>query len=300
MSAEPEIDAVIVAYNSSRTLRGCVEPLAAMPSVSVIVVDNASPEDSLPAIAGLDAHTIRAPRNGGFSYGCNLGATAGSAPYVLLLNPDARIEESELATLKGRLDADPALGIVGPRTLDADGSLVLSQRRFPTLRRTLSQALFLHRVFPRAAWADEMIADPAEYERAGTPDWLSGAALLIRRSALEGIGGMDEDFFLYCEDTDVCKRLHDAGWGVRYEPAATAHHEEGSSAPRHRLQAIHARSRVTYARKHTGRVAALAETALIALHELTHAVINLPRAPKARGHARALREVVKPSAGTVV
>ena len=94
--------------------------------------------------------------------------------------------------------------------------------------------------------------DRGAYDEAGDAEWLSGACLLVRRSALEQIGGLDEGFFLYCEDTDLCERLADAGWGVRYEPGATARHEEGGSAPRHRLQAVHAASRVRYARKHPG------------------------------------------------
>jgi N-acetylglucosaminyl-diphospho-decaprenol L-rhamnosyltransferase len=294
------IDAVIVAYNSAATLRECVEPLAAMQDVAVVVVDNASPQDSLVAVADLPVTTVRAPRNGGFSYGCNLGAAEGTGPYVLLLNPDARIDAASLAAMRAVLDGDPGVGIVGPRILDEDGTLLYSRRRFPRLRSSLAQALFLQRVFTAADWSDEMVRDRAAYEVAGPAEWLSGACLMVRRSALEQIGGLDETFFLYCEDTDLCRRLADAGWGVRFEPAATARHAEGSSAPRDRLQAIHAASRVRYARKHATRSVALAEVALIALHELTHAVVNLPRWPKARGHARAFRAIIMPSKITVV
>jgi N-acetylglucosaminyl-diphospho-decaprenol L-rhamnosyltransferase len=294
------IDAVIVAYNSAAALRGCVEPLAAMEDVAVVVVDNASPQDSLVAVADLPVTTIRAPRNGGFSYGCNVGAAEGDAPYVLLLNPDARIDAASVAAMRAVLDGDPSAGIVGPRILDDDGTLLFSRRRFPRLRSTLAQALFLQRVFPHAAWSDELDRDRAAYDRPGPAEWLSGACLMVRRTALEQIGGLDEAFFLYCEDTDLCRRLADAGWGVRFEPGATARHAEGSSAPRHRLQAIHAASRVRYARKHARPSVALAEVALIALHELTHAVVNLPRWPKARGHARAFGAVIMPSKITVV
>jgi len=293
------IDAVVVAYNSGATLRGCVEPLTGIAAVSVTVVDNASPEDPLPAIAGLPVSAIRAPRNGGFSYGCNLGASGGGAPYVLLLNPDARIDAAGVDALREVLDRDPAAGIAGPRILDADGSLLYSQRRFPRLGSTLAQALFLHRIFRRARWSDELVRRPEAYERPGSPDWLSGACLLVRRSALEEVGGLDEGFFLYCEDTDLCRRLSRRGWGVRYVPGATARHSEGSSAPRAELQAIHARSRVRYARLHSGRALAALEIGAIALHELTHAVANVPRRPTLRGHARALRAVLTPSSGAV-
>jgi GT2 family glycosyltransferase len=292
MATQPLIDAVIVSYNSRATLRGCVEPLARMEGVHVVVVDNASPEDPLDTIADLDVSVVRAPRNGGFSYGCNLGADQGSAPYVLFLNPDARIDAASLDALRAVLDADASVGVAGPRILDADGSLLRTQRRFPRPRSTFAQALFLQRLFPHAAFADELIHDEAAYERAGAVDWLSGACLLVRRAALADIGGMDEGFFLYCEDTDLSRRLLDAGYSTRYEPAATARHEEGSSAPRSTLLAVHARSRVHYARRHLSPAAAALDTAAVALHAATHAVANLRRRPVARGHALALRAVI--------
>jgi N-acetylglucosaminyl-diphospho-decaprenol L-rhamnosyltransferase len=295
MAGSPRVDAVVVAYNSARTLRACVEPLAAMPAVAVTVVDNASPDDTEAAIAGVDAALVRAESNGGFAAGCNLGAAGGSADYVLLLNPDARVAEADLMKLVAVLDARPDAALAAPRILEDDGSLAYSLRRFPRRRSTFAQALFLHRLWPRAAWTDESVRDPAVYAAPGSPEWVSGACMLVRRSALEAIGGFDEGFFLYCEDTDLCRRLSDAGWGVCFEPAAVARHEGGVSAPRTSLQAVLAASRVRYARKHSSRGSAALETVVIALHELTHTLVNLPRASKARGHARALRAVVSPS-----
>ena len=110
------VDAVIVAYNSRDTLRACVEPLAALPWVKVTVVDNASPDDSAAVVADLPIHTIRAPRNGGFAYGCNLGSAAGAAEFVLFLNPDAVIEPPSLRTLVNALR--DGSGPRGRRTTD--------------------------------------------------------------------------------------------------------------------------------------------------------------------------------------
>ena len=212
------VDAVIVSYRSAATLRGCVAPLAALPDVHVTVVDNASPDASADAVAGLGVDVVRSPRNGGFSYGCNLGAARGQAPYLLFLNPDARIDADSLAALRASLDSVPAAGLAAPRIIAEDGSLAWSLRRFPRHRSTFAQALFLHRLRPLAAWSDELVRDPAAYERPGAPDWVSGACMLVRRSAFEAVGGFDEDFFLYCEDTDLCRRLWEAGHSVRFDP----------------------------------------------------------------------------------
>jgi N-acetylglucosaminyl-diphospho-decaprenol L-rhamnosyltransferase len=290
----PRVDAVIVAYNSARTLRACVEPLAAMDGVRVFVVDNCSPDDTAQPVADLDVELVRAERNGGFSAGCNLGIARGSAPYVLLLNPDARMSAGALDALVAALDASPATGIAGPRIVEDDGSLAPSQRRFPRPRSTFAQALFLHRIWPHASWTDEMVRDPAAYEAPGTPDWVSGACMLLRREALERVGGMDEDFFLYCEDADVCARVRDAGWDVRYEPLATVHHEGGASRPREELLPVLARNRVLYARKHAGKVAVALEAAGVALGHATHAVASLARPAMRRGHLRALAAALRP------
>jgi GT2 family glycosyltransferase len=283
------VNAVVVAYNSAGTLRGCVAPLAAMPHVRVTVVDNASPDDSAKTVSDLPIELIRAPRNGGFSYGCNLGAAGAVAPYLLFLNPDARLDEAALSTLISVLEEDPSTGLVAPRILDDDGSMAFSLRRFPRLRSTYAQALFLHRLWPRAEWTDELIRDGAAYERPATAEWVSGACMLVRRSAYEAIGGFDERFFLYCEDTDLCLRLWQAGHTVRFEPGAVVHHVGGASSGAGETQAIAAASRVSYARKHMGRRHARAEALGVALGEATHILSSLRRPPSRRGHAAALR-----------
>jgi N-acetylglucosaminyl-diphospho-decaprenol L-rhamnosyltransferase len=287
--ASVEVDVVVVAYRSGDTLRGCVEPLSAMPHVNVVVVDNACPDDSTRTVADLPLEIVRSPRNGGFSYGCNLGAARGTAPYLLFLNPDARLDEAALGVLLAVLREDAGTALVAPRILDDDGSLSWSLRRYPRLRSTYAQALFLHRVFPLAPWTDELIRDPAAYESAATPEWVSGACMLVRRSAFAAIGGWDERFFLYCEDTDICRRLWDAGHAVRFEPRAEVHHVGGASSGAGETQAIAARSRVLYARKHLPRAVARLEALGVALSEATHVLSSMTRPASRRGHAKALR-----------
>jgi GT2 family glycosyltransferase len=288
MTADPpSVQVVIVAYNSRDTLRGCVEPLVALPRVAVTVVDNACPERSTDVVADLPVEVVHAPRNGGFAYGCNVGMAAGRSELVLLLNPDARIAPDSLAALTGALRDDPRLAVAGPRTLAADGALVWSRRRFPRLRSTYAQALFLQRLAPHAAWTDEVVRDREAYDQDGSPDWLSGACLLLRRSAVEAVGGLDEGFFLYSEETDLLRRLRDAGWDVRFVAGAVATHIGGASAPREVTKRIWAQSRVRYARKHHGPVVAALEAVGVALGALSHAAVWSFRPRVARGHATA-------------
>jgi N-acetylglucosaminyl-diphospho-decaprenol L-rhamnosyltransferase len=286
------VDVVIVSYNSRDRLRACVEPLLAVQSTNVIVVDNASPDASLEAVRDLPLTAIQLAQNGGFAHGVNAGWRAGSSPYVLLLNPDARIDGASIEALVLALEQDPGLGAAAPRIVDEDGSLDYSQRRFPRLRSTYARAFFLHRLFPSAPWTDELVRDEDAYARRGSPDWVSGACVLLRRKALEELDGLDEGFFMYGEDIDLCRRLRAAGYELLYEPAALVQHEGGASAPRAHLLPVLAASRIRYAAKHRSRAGALLERIGVALEAVTHVAVARGGIAARAGHARALRLAV--------
>jgi N-acetylglucosaminyl-diphospho-decaprenol L-rhamnosyltransferase len=182
--------------------------------------------------------------------------------------------------------------VVGPRILAADGTLALSQRRFARLRSTWGQALFAHRIWPRAAWTDEVVRNLSAYARAGSPEWVSGACMLVRRSALEAVDGFDERYFLYCEDMDLCRRLRSAGHDVRYEPGAAAHHVGGASSAPGQTLAIYARSRIRYAHRHYRPLTVPLEAAGVAVGALSHIVAAARRPALRRGHTAALRAVL--------
>ncbi|MGH3004330.1 MAG: glycosyltransferase family 2 protein [Gaiellaceae bacterium] len=290
------VDVVVVSYNSRDRLRDSVAPLAGLAGVQVIVVDNASTDGSLETLDGLPVTTIPSAVNGGFAQGCNIGWRNGLAPYVLLLNPDATLDESSLRRLVEVLQADERVGAVAPKIVHTDGSLDHSIRRFPRLRSTYARALFLHRLFPRAAWTDEVVREEATYRSPGEAEWVSGACVLVRREALERLDGLDEGFFLYCEDKDLCKRLWDAGYEVRFEPGALAQHEGGASAPRSALLPILAASRVRYVHKHSGFHVVVLERLGLALGALTHIVLSRGGSSVRFGHARSMRVALAPTA----
>jgi GT2 family glycosyltransferase len=280
-------DVVVVSYNSRAHLRAAVEPLAAVPELRVIVVDNASTDGSADSVAELPLTLIRSETNRGFAGGCNLGWRAGEAPFVLFLNPDASIEQESIGRLVRVLD-DSRVGAAGPKIVRPGGDLHFSQRRFPRLRSLYAQALFLHRLFPRADWSDEVIRAREAYAEPGSPDWVSGACVMVRRSALEALGGFDERFFMYWEDTDLCQRLRTLGLGVRYEPRAVAAHVGGASAPRAELTPVLAASRMLYSRKYRSRAGVAVERLGIALGAITHLLVARGGIAARAGHLRAL------------
>jgi N-acetylglucosaminyl-diphospho-decaprenol L-rhamnosyltransferase len=284
-----DVDVVVVAYRSGAHLREAVVGLVGLAGVHVIVVDNACPDQSYREVADLGITIVHAGSNDGFAAGCNLGIAASASPSVLLLNPDASIGAGDIERLERALRASGDVGVVAPRILHADGTLAWSIRRFPRVRTTYAQALYLHRLAPRSDWADEVIRDEAVYTRPGDVEWASGAALLVRRSLLEQLGGLDDGFFLYCEDMDLCRRVQLRGYRVVFEPGATARHVGGaSSSSRGPLLPVLAASRMRYAAIHRGRAATVLERGGIALGALTHLPTALGRRDLARGQLGAL------------
>jgi N-acetylglucosaminyl-diphospho-decaprenol L-rhamnosyltransferase len=286
------VDVVVVSYNNERDVRACVEPLANLSDVRVIVADSASTDRTLERIADLPVTRIPLAVNRGFAHACNVGWRSGDGEYVLFLNPDASIDESSLWRLVGVVADNDMVGAAAPRIVQSDGGLDYSLRRFPRLRSTYAQALFLHRFFPHAPWSDELVRNPEAYTVPGSPDWVSGACILVRRSVLERLGGLDEGFFLYCEDIDLCRRIRDIGLDVRFDPGAVAVHDGGASMPRAALLPVLAASRVRYARKHQSQPVALLERLGIALGEVTHAVVTRGGPTVRAGHLRALARAV--------
>jgi GT2 family glycosyltransferase len=182
---------------------------------------------------------------------------AGVPAAVLLLNPDAEVAPDAVSLMLRCLDEHPRAGVVGPALLWPDGSPQSSRRRFPTIATGLFESTPLEWHWPSNKWA-------ARYRMAGVPDepgevdWLSGAALMLRTDALRATGAFDERFFMYSEETDLCRRIATAGWEVRYVPSARVMHHEGQSSAQN-VAARHTnfhRARVAYFRKHHGRLAA--------------------------------------------
>jgi N-acetylglucosaminyl-diphospho-decaprenol L-rhamnosyltransferase len=233
MSAEPgatfpDVDVVIVAHDSGELLERAVASVEGQVAPGrVIVVDAESRDGSVEAMASAhpSVRVIAAP-NGGFAASNNVGIAAGSGQSVLLLNPDAELEDRGLASLIVRMRANRSVGIVGPKILDPDGKLQDgSYGQFPTLGRTI--ITHLNRLVHRASGG--IMAPRSDISSTMPVDWVTGACMLVRRAAIDQVGPMDEGFFLYYEDVEWCHRMRDHGWTVLIEPTASCTHRRGGS-----------------------------------------------------------------------
>ena len=217
----------------------------------MIVVDNGSTDGSAELVEH-EFPQVRVVRNEnrGFAHANNRGFETTRAPFVLFLNPDAEIRAGYFGDLLELLRARPTVGLVGCRQVVPDGTVYPTIRRFPTAVRTLLESLGSERFPVRAAWMGERELEPAAYDRETSCDWVSGSFMLARSDAIREAGLMDERYFLYCEEPDLCKSLKSAGWEVRYVPDMTILHYWGKDGHNPRLSAQDAYSRRQYLFKH--------------------------------------------------
>jgi N-acetylglucosaminyl-diphospho-decaprenol L-rhamnosyltransferase len=222
----------LVTHNSESDLRDFLPgQLAAAKSIQapVVVVDNASVDGTLSMLhdaAGAHPHLIVHEMGSNAGYSAAVNAVFARAPGrdVLLINPDVELETGDrIVALARVLERDAAVGIAAPRLVGDDGDVQPSARRFPSLAAMVGST-GAARFAPFLGRRYERFIAPSRSERPRTVDWVIGAAMLIRRAAYEEVGGWDERFFLYIEDTDFCRRLARAGWGVAYVPSISLRH----------------------------------------------------------------------------
>jgi GT2 family glycosyltransferase len=234
------LDVVIVSYRCEGLLRDCLASLRDNPAsgpMRVIVVDNAS-GDGTPAMVRREfgeVELIEQLRNSGFSIANNVGIAVGDAPFVLVLNPDTRITPGALDAMLAVLEARPEVGMAGPRLELDDGSFDHASRRsFPTPLSALGHFTGIGR---REGASGSLAAYRAPEVDSGPVEAINGAFMLIRRAALNQLGGFDPRYWMYMEDLDLCYRFAEAGWTTWYEPSVTVLHvKAGTSGKRRSLR----------------------------------------------------------------
>lgn len=247
---------VIINWNTREDLLVCLDSVGFVTkgfTVETIVVDNGSQDGSVNEVkkAFPLVHLIENERNLGFAKAANQGLQKASGRYVLLLNPDTQVKNGAIERLVSFMDAHSDVGVAGAQLLNADGSKQNSIANFPSLGTELLNKSLLRWLFPKKFPGKERnYSEPIEV------DSVIGACMMVRREAIEQIGLLDEDYFLFLEETDWCYRMKKGGWKVYHVPQAEVYHFQGKSAEtvKKRARVEFYRSRYLFFKKNRGHL----------------------------------------------
>ncbi len=282
----PFLSVIIVTYNSQDFIGECLKSVERAIGkakgrdwgsgtwdwfkVEIIVVDNASTDGTVEIVRRFeDVHLIRNAQNLGFAAGVNRGAKVAQGDWLLLLNPDCVVDENALSTLADFVqNCGDEVAIVGLQLLNPDGTLQPSGRRFPKVWEFILALLGLSR------WMEARWFKGRDFTKVQEVDEVSGAALAISRKAFEQVSGMDEGFFLFFEELDLCRRVKAKGFKVVYLPDAKVKHLWGASVKRVPEIARRAQqqSAIRYFRKHHGRIASTLVSIAFALRNFARKI----------------------------
>jgi hypothetical protein len=265
---QPVISVVIVSFNTKNLLRDCLLSLfkesEGIPK-EVICADNASRDGSADMVAAEfpEVRLIRSKANLGFAGANNLAFEQASGKYIVLLNSDAFLQPGALQRAIEHMEAEPNIGIGGAKLVGSDGSWQPSARLFPSVLNDFLTLSGLSAKFPRSRAFGRVDRTWADDDEACDVDWVPGAFSILRRDVLEKVGYFDENFFLYYEEVDLCKRFKNLGYRVRYWPDVVVVHLGGESSKTlksmtfsesgSQLTLWRMRSAFLYYRKHHGR-----------------------------------------------
>jgi N-acetylglucosaminyl-diphospho-decaprenol L-rhamnosyltransferase len=240
LEASVTLSVIIVSYNTKDLLRQCLVSLYERPrylSWEVIVVDNHSQDGSAQMVQERfpQVRLLENKHNVGFARGTNLGMAAATGRYFLFLNSDTRVIGEALEKMVRFLEDHPKVAVAAPRLVYPDFSDQGVARTFPRpINAIFGRRSLLTRLFPRNSWARTYLVSREHHtQEPFEVDWVSGACLMVRKSAIEDVGPLDEGFWMYWEDADLCYRLKQQGWQVYCLPSAVVvHHESKSVAPK--------------------------------------------------------------------
>jgi GT2 family glycosyltransferase len=258
----PDLSIVIVNWNVRELLRACLRSLDPNLHAEVIVVDNASSDGSVEMVRG-EFPTVRLIANGrnlGYGAAINQAVSQCTGDYLLILNPDTEVRPGAVHRLVEFIYERPRAACVGPHLVNPDGSTQSSRRSFPGLWTAFVESTILQRWFGGLGALRRFYRSAQPDDVPQQVDWLVGACLLLRRAALDEVGGFDERFFMYSEEMDLCYRLRQAGYEIWFVPRAEVMHHEAASSSQDlfRRNVNFHESRYRFFRKHHGAAPALA------------------------------------------
>jgi GT2 family glycosyltransferase len=277
---EPTISIVIVTWNGKKYALECLDSLRALKrtfTMEIIVVDNASTDGTPEAIREQfpEVRLFQNEANLGFAKANNVGIAASSGQYVCLVNSDVVIPTGCLEKMVAFLKANPDVGILGPKMLVPTGGVGQSVNRLPTLWNYFCFALGLHSLVPRSKLFGGFLHAGYGYDKTEDVEVLTGWFWMVPRRALEQVGGLDEQFFMYGEDIDWCHRYLKAKWRVVFFAEAEALHYEAASSGRAptRFYVEMVRANLQYFRKHHGRLGSIGYVLATWVHELLRVAV---------------------------
>jgi hypothetical protein len=260
---QKDLSVIIVNWNTKDLLVACLDSLSTQKSIckiEVIVVDNASNDGSAEIVNEKYPHfiVIQNTTNLGFGKANNIGIKQSRGRYICLLNSDVRAMPDCLHSLVDFMEQNKSIGISGPLILSPDMTVQDTCRKLPTLWNNVCDLLYLNKLFPKSdALSGEhmMFFDHRSIRKV---EGLAGCCLMIRKDALNQVGLFDEQFFIYFEETDLCKRFGHAGWDIVFFPNASIIHYHGASSAKdpERFNIEQMKSQMKYWKKHHSKIAA--------------------------------------------
>lgn len=253
-----KIDIIIVNWNSGRQTMEASAPYLNYKSATiccnVIVVDNASTDNSSELFKDHIINVIYNKKNEGFGKACNRAFEQSKADYILLVNPDTLSEPSVLENLVEFLETNPEYAVTGPQQHDQNGAILKTCCRFPNFRRSLFEVFGLTKVFPKI-FTSFLIMTDWDHLQSRDVDHIMGSYMLIRKSVIDKIGFMDDDYFVYLEDVDLSKRISNAGFKSYFNSEYSIFHEGGGTGQKSESQRLFysLTSRRIYWEKHLGK-----------------------------------------------
>lgn len=291
---QPDLSVIIVTYNSRADIARCLQSLqqhCTGVALEVVVFDNASADGTADLVASSfpAVRLLRHAENVGFAGANNRAVTQATGRHLLFLNPDTWVDADLASALVRFLDSHAPAGGCAPRVLNPDGSLQRgSVRAFPTLTTLLYDQLGLSRLWPRSPRFGHYLMTWWDHQQQREVEQPMGACLAVRREAFAAVAGFDEGYFMYFEDVELCRALHNTGWKIFLLPEARVFHVGGQSTSpvvASNFPEFY-RSMYRYFRRHHGRAATLLAKVLVTMGEIGKLFTLLVLLATARLHAR--------------
>ena len=254
-----KVDIIIINWNSGEITMQAITPylnyVSNVISCNIIIVDNASTDDSYKLFKGQDLKVIYNAKNAGFGKACNQAYSQSNADYILLLNPDTVSEPSVLENLVEFLEKNPEYAITGPQQRDQHGEVLKTCCRFPTFKTSLIELSGLSKIFPKI-FTPALIMTDWDHLQSKDVAHVMGSYMLIRKSIIDKIGFMDDDYFVFLEDVDFSKRVSNARFKIFYNSEYSILHECGGTGEKLKAYRLFysLSSRRIYWKKHLGKI----------------------------------------------